>query len=364
MRRNKKIWIFGDRFGNRYDDNSKFLYEYVVNNEKHIKAVWITDNKNIIKKLRSRGELCFGRWSFKGIIYSLFAGVGIVSFSRYDINSALMGNVIWVNLHHGNTIKKDFDNKMLKVRIINFLLKYLFRFRTTYYDYMICSNLNKKLINSFSEHFKIPKTNFLLSGLPRNDFFYSHSIHDSNNTCKRILYAPTFRVLSKEKKVDLFYKYKWNTDLINNFLIDKNLYLIIRPHPHLKLSKKLFNEIDKVSNIFFSNSLETSPQAELLKSDYLITDYSGIYIDFLHLKKPIIMAPFDFDEFEKSEGLNYDYEKVGSKTKILNWEDFTKIKFDELVFDKQHKKIFDYFDFYQDGSNSKRAYKKIYDAVF
>lgn len=359
--RKKNIWIFGDRFGKRYDDNSKFLFEYITNNEKEIKAIWITDKDEIVTRLRKEGKLCYKRWSLFGIFYSLRSKVGIVTFSRYDINSILMGSAIWINLHHGTTIKKDFYNKTLKVRIINFLITHVFRFRSTYYDYMVCSNKNPIFIKSFNKNFKILQNKFLLTGLPRNDFFYTNgNIKKVNSSFKRkILYAPTFRVLEREEDVDLFYTYGWDTIRISNFLDDNNLELFIRPHPHLKIPSQLSKEINQFKNIIISDPLKLSPQEELLETDFLITDYSGIYIDFLHLKRPIIMAPFDIDNFEKKEGLNYNYSEVTTQYKIANWDEFINFNFDELYFDNYHKRIFDYFDIYQDGSNSRRTFQKI-----
>tara|TARA_X000001036_G_C20693004_1_gene810126 strand:- start:6832 stop:7992 length:1161 start_codon:yes stop_codon:yes gene_type:complete len=359
--RKKNIWIFGDRFGKRYDDNSKFLYEYIIQNEPGIKAIWITDKHEIVSRLRKEGNLCYKRWSLLGIFYSLRSKVGIVTFSRYDINSLLMGSAIWINLHHGTTIKKDFYNKTLKVRIINFLVKNIFRFRSTYYDYMICSNKNPIFIESFKKNFKILENKFILSGLPRNDFFYinGHIKKGDSSFKKKILYAPTFRVLEREENVDLFYKYSWDTAKISNFLHEKNLELFIRPHPHLKIPSKLFKEINLFKNIIISDPLKSSPQEELMGTDFLITDYSGIYIDFLHLKRPIIMAPFDLDNFDRKEGLNYNYPEVTPNYKISNWIEFINFNFDDLKFDKHHKRIFDYFDVYQDGNNSRRTFQKI-----
>ena len=71
------------------------------------------------------------------------------------------------------------------------------------------------------------------------------------------------------------------------------------------------------------------------------------------------MAPFDLDNFDRKEGLNYNYPEVTPNYKISNWIEFINFNFDDLKFDKHHKRIFDYFDVYQDGNNSRRTFQKI-----
>ena len=40
--RNKRIWVFGCWEGKRYDDNSRYLYEYIYNNNSNIRCIWIS----------------------------------------------------------------------------------------------------------------------------------------------------------------------------------------------------------------------------------------------------------------------------------------------------------------------------------
>lgn len=49
----KKIKIFGffgAWFGEKYADNSKYLFEYVNKNHPEIRVIWVTRNENIINK--------------------------------------------------------------------------------------------------------------------------------------------------------------------------------------------------------------------------------------------------------------------------------------------------------------------------
>ena len=49
--RNKKMIIFGAWWGNKYDDNSRALFEYTVKNRPDIQAYWLSSNKNVVNSI-------------------------------------------------------------------------------------------------------------------------------------------------------------------------------------------------------------------------------------------------------------------------------------------------------------------------
>ena len=46
-KRDPYLWTFGAWDGLRYSDNSRAMYEYVLANCPHIKAVWMTNSKQV-----------------------------------------------------------------------------------------------------------------------------------------------------------------------------------------------------------------------------------------------------------------------------------------------------------------------------
>ena len=51
--RNKRIWLFGSTFGNRFADNPKYLYLYINQYRKtDIRAIWISRNKEVVAMLK------------------------------------------------------------------------------------------------------------------------------------------------------------------------------------------------------------------------------------------------------------------------------------------------------------------------
>ena len=53
--RNKHLWVFMGRKGNNYDDNSRVFMEYVAENTRGIRCVWLTDSKEGAKRVGAKG---------------------------------------------------------------------------------------------------------------------------------------------------------------------------------------------------------------------------------------------------------------------------------------------------------------------
>jgi len=48
--KDKNLWVFGSWFGNKFADNSKYLYLYVKRHHLEIRAIWLTCNLELVKK--------------------------------------------------------------------------------------------------------------------------------------------------------------------------------------------------------------------------------------------------------------------------------------------------------------------------
>ena len=69
--RNKKIWVFGCWMGSKYDDNAKFLFEYVNKNHPGVRCVWLSRNPAVVKQVRALGYEVYLSTSFRGIAVAL-----------------------------------------------------------------------------------------------------------------------------------------------------------------------------------------------------------------------------------------------------------------------------------------------------
>ena len=69
--RDRNLWVFGCWMGKKYDDNAKFLFEYVNKNHSNVRCVWLTRNKNVVALVRQLGYEAYLSSSLKGVMVSL-----------------------------------------------------------------------------------------------------------------------------------------------------------------------------------------------------------------------------------------------------------------------------------------------------
>ena len=130
---NENIWIFGAWFGDKYADNSKYLFEYVNRNCHNIKAIWLSNDSNTVKLVKKKGYKSYKTYSLMGYFYSIFAKYGFVSTGMFDINFIPTYNMKLINLWHGIPLKKivmdDFITRVIpKDNLYNKLKNFLFPF--------------------------------------------------------------------------------------------------------------------------------------------------------------------------------------------------------------------------------------------
>ncbi len=350
--KNKKIWIFGSLYGKGFMDNSKYFYLFMLKNHPEIKSIWISPDPIVKKEVEEVGGECHSPWSFKGIYSSLRAKYSFTSYGINDLNPVFSIGSKRIELGHGLGPKSLKINKFSLrnfIRIISFSNpKYL----------IVTSNFVSKNLNKF---FKISEKNLIPVGYPRNDSLFQSEIKINRDITKKIgnkkiiFYLPTWR----NKKIDLFKKYKFDLNEIRSYLEKNNLILIIKGHHANKSSLKNKN---KSKNILILDSEDLRDIYPLVKkSSILITDYSSIYLDFILLDRPIIFSPFDIKDLEK-DYFSFNYEQVTPGEKIYGWSHFVETlkkikKKDE--FKEERQRVANLFHKFQDGKSCERMYNFI-----
>ncbi|WP_419513844.1 CDP-glycerol glycerophosphotransferase family protein [Lactobacillus kimbladii] len=127
------------------------------------------------------------------------------------------------------------------------------------------------------------------------------------------IYMPTFRyemddrqIMTQIKQGNFLTISDFDAVKLNNSLKKNHQYLIVKLHPYeMNLFKHLQSDF---SNIAFLNNdylyqLDIDLYELLGNTDFLITDYSSIYFDFLNIDKPIIFITNYFRQYEKKRGL-------------------------------------------------------------
>ncbi len=364
--KDEKLWIFGSWFGERYADNSKYLFEYVNKYHPEIKAVWLTSNKKVYKYLKSKGYKVFFKNSLAGFWFSLRAKVAIVCQSKKSDLYPFINDkkTFIVQLWHGIPLKKiGYDDTIFsyknKSKIRKYLINLFFPFLKEKYSLFIATSMETKKL--FSKAFKLDISKVKITGYPRNDVLFSKK-GISKKSYKKIIYLPTFRK-NIGSKIDLFKPYGFNTKKIDKFLEKLKAKLFIKLHPVNNPDKDILEELRKCKNIIFLNN-DIDLYEILGNFDILITDYSSVYFDYLLLDKPIIFAPFDIEEYTKKDReFYYEYDEVTPGPKAKSWDEvliyiMEAIKNPEK-YKEEREKIRNIFHKYKDERSSERVFKEI-----
>lgn len=323
----KNKMVFGAWFGNKYADNTKYLYKYVVEECKDIDAVWLTENKDVYKELYSKGypvkmsNTWSSIWTVMRAKYC-FTVTGRRDLGKYDSN--FMGNTYHIDLWHGVPLKKIMydDEFASKGKFHDTVADFLEYLPLRKYYVVSTSDVISKIYESA---FRQEQRNILQFGQSRNDYFYikhSNPYKEKYNQKKIILYMPTHR---NEGKTKININEILDLEAIDKMCAENNSLLLIKKHFYHKddspMDKKYENIIDITS--------ENCESQELLDAaDILITDYSSCYIDFLLLNRPIIFYNYDMEEYQsKDRKLYFEYNEVTPGAKCSN----AKELYDELV---------------------------------
>lgn len=333
--RKKNLWVFGSFFGRSYTDNSKWLFESVCRNEHEIRAIWLTRDKNVAKELRCRGFEVYLVNSWRGYWITCQASLAVVSWGIADLNRVAISKAKKLQLWHGSPMKKINLDDIHAHGEFSPLLKTLKKFWTSFFPFMdatydvaiACSEIFKGYMESA---FGLESYQVKITGYPRNDVLlepspptisYIENLKKSLLTKKFLLYAPTFRN-SKKDMVKLFSTF--DMDKFECFLANHDAILFIKMHYVYLGSLQLINTEEKTSRIRWLDQNVVPEINPLLNYvDILMTDYSGVYFDYLLLDRPVIFTPFDLDDYLAFDRAMYDdYENftiAGPKCK--NWNE-------------------------------------------
>src|SRR6266566_6378654 len=104
--RRKDVWVFGAWFGREYSDNSRYMFEYVAEHEPRIRAVWLTRERTICRRIRETVREAHLAWSWTGFWAVCRAGAAFVTCGNRDLIAAAIGRARRIQLWHGTPLKK------------------------------------------------------------------------------------------------------------------------------------------------------------------------------------------------------------------------------------------------------------------
>lgn len=301
----KSIWIFGSQNGEAFMDNSKYFFEYVNENHKNITPIWITRSKNVLKLLRARDYKVYHNLSLRGIWYSVRAEVVIFCSSRGDIYFVFpKKNRKIVNLWHGMPMKKIvYDHTPHKPENKNWkgLLwdRYVTGFQHKDVNLIPCTS--EFFVNILKSAFR--NNNVVIAGQPRTDAFAKWDIHEIKQRLgfsiddKIVIYMPTHRAYGKGEMNPRIFEHN---EKAQEYFEENNFKIVWKFHKNMLRHYSPNNE--NLRSCFVDLTAKNlDPQELLFISDILITDYSSCYIDYLLLKRPVIIYLYDNYETEDNE---------------------------------------------------------------
>ncbi len=394
-----KIWIFGSWFGETYNDNSRYIFEYVSENLPNVTAIWLSRKKDLVKDLQRKGYRAYSFYNPLGIWYALRAGIAVfsVGYTADLPGFCISSSKKLIQLWHGigtkkigvmNTKQKDTNEKIYPYIQNPYLIKIILRLSKMLFDstavkinhlvyklelfqnYTFFPTLSPSIKKMAIESFNLSEDRVIVTGSPRNDVLFSEKIKITGKIAKVIenvhkkggfvgFYMPTHRQEGGEEMLKII------TDNLNQYqkmLEEKNIYLLVKLHQfhqHESSSKKLKNII-YVTN----QDLDGDIYPYLPKTDFLITDYSTIYIDYLLVDKPIVFLNYDLDRYTALDReLYFPYEEVTPGPKVTSWLRLIPTLSKQLKEDsykKQRQKMKQFFHTYPDGNSSKRIAERIY----
>lgn len=296
-----------------YSDNAWAFYRYLYSKEvgKKYKFVWLIIDKTAIESVRDMmikdnlvSKVIY-RKSIRGIWTFIRARYVFTTHGLFDFLSLKQHPDKNINLWHGMPLKLLGASEAGK------------KSSSTNSDYTIATSRLYQTI--MSEALDKDLDHVLISGQPRNDLLFEETEWFKINKINRERYSkigiwmPTYRRSIKgELRIDGSYtedgiSFLGLTKLreFDKFLSKQGVLLLVKIHPMDALQKA---DMGKYDNIIFIMPQDFHLQLYPLigSCDFLLTDYSSVFIDYQILKKPIGFVMNDLDAYKNSRGFYFD----------------------------------------------------------
>ena len=360
----KKLVLFTSWFGQKYIDNTKYVYEFFLRNSDY-NPVWMTHNRNIYNQLKKEGKPVELMGTARGIWNMIRAEAVFSTVQFTDYNTEYLTNCIYLDLGHGHPIKDPGEvGKPSYQRSVYSLLTE----RVHYYSIVASSKTKKNysVVNIAQDH-------IFVSDFARNDVLIDKELQKEKNLVvdefkkgrKAIVYMPTHRsdgkhLMGMNMILDL--------DGIEEYCAKNNIVFIIKKHFYHRNEKENLQQYPHILDITAEDDID--PQVLLCQADLLITDYSACYVDYMLLKRPIIFFQFDLDYFNNSERkLKYNFEELNiapivyDKTKLVECIDDVFTNGDRWLDNRMLFAKENYFD-NVDQCDGRAKVKAIFDQLY
>ncbi|KKK34647.1 hypothetical protein WN59_06305 [Salinicoccus sediminis] len=356
--------VFESFQGKSYSDSPKYIYEYMLENKKDYKFVWVMNNPG---KIPGNPETV-KRFSLR-YYYYLARAKYVVSNVRMPNSYIKRDGQSYLQTWHGTPLKR-LAGDMADVHMPgtnSARYKRNFNRETDKWDYLIAPNQYSSDI--FRRAFWFNNT-MLQTGYPRNDILTNRNDEETMKRLKRRIYLPT------NKKI-ILYAPTWRDDeyyKVGKYRFDLNLDLhrmkeqfgdeyIILLRMHYVVASNI--DLTDLEGFAYDVSKYSDVSELYLMSDILITDYSSVFFDYANLKRPILFYTYDIEKYQgQLRGFYIDMETELPGPLLMNNDDVmdTIENIDEVSekYKERYEKFHERFCSWDDGRSS----EKVVDAVF
>lgn len=291
---NNKMIIF-TAHGRKYNDSPRAIYEYMLRSGKFedFTMVWGLEDPCVEvpgNPIKVKADTPKYFW------YTLKSKYWITCVNIERSLHYKKKDCIYLNTWHGTALN-TMGNAVLGRKDFDFSHINFFSYESEFQKQHCISDFNCR------EEAMIP------TGLPRNDTLYYTTKEEILEIKKRlglpldkkiILYAPTWRdsvdnghTYAIKPPIDLKL---WEEKLSDEYI------LLFRTHSYT----------NKVIGVKFNNFVRDYISYPIVNdlfkvSDILISDYSSCITDFSILSRPIICFAYDYEEYNRVHGLNFDF---------------------------------------------------------
>lgn len=358
-----------------FTDNSKEYYDYLLKEHgEEFELSWLygnqfVSNNNIVDKKFFSGSIR-GIWEVIRSKYIVFSHSNIIMDLFY------MPKHIPLALWHGMPLKtlgyieKDITDLLFKIYS-----------EAGKHSYFFVSSDIFKL--SMLPCFLMNPNKIYITGQPRTDCIFTLRNNDKiskyidyDKFDKVVIYAPTYKEALRCNKRDIdrkfdniFYCDDYSESKFFNFIEEKNILFLIKPHPFDEVFYKKFVEKNNFRHpnmkIVYDEDMKNNGFYfyDFFKfADLMITDFSSIGIDYLITKKPIIFLNATSKEYSKNRGfiLEDNYEILMPGAKADNFEKLIQEIENSLTVDSWKEKRLEMLPLlykHLDGKSSERIYE-------
>lgn len=378
----RNVVVFSSQTRPQLEENSHVLYNYLKRYHHELKLYKLLSVSN------SSDDVLNVRKNPADVLRLLRAKYIVVTHGTSDLGLwrglALQRKRTVINLWHGEGLKKtglaSLEHKFLRTSKQYKKAAQQIISETRSYSWLIAGS-------ELARHAHCASTNVtadrvLVTGLPRNDFFWDMTLIDSNwleqvnklidGYRHVILYAPTYR---NENHIQAYMHTlpEFSAQKLECFLEEKDAILIYRNHrgiKHTGTTKRIYEDIKKIyercSRIKFAHPDQYPYAQPFLKvADVLITDYASLFSDFLLMDNPMISICHDLDEYERTTGMLFDNDHVFPGTKVRTFPQLLEEIHSALEFPEQYKDLRQdrrcWFHTYCDGQACQRIAKLFFE---